>query len=124
MVAYVRALQLSQGATQADVAQGGHVEPLGSIAQQEGFAPGFAYDWGLPGTAAKGTPNGDDYNIPVGTMNGPNGGPPGATGERTPSRAGGQDAGYGSSEAGSVGSNMPPTGPQQTAGANTANGKQ
>lgn len=124
VVAYIRALQLSQRATEADVAQGGHVQPLSSIAEQEGFASGFPYDWGLPGTAVKGTPGGEDFNIPVGTMNGPNGGPPGVTGERTPSRAGGQDAGTGSSEAGSVFNNMPPSGPQSTAGANTATGKQ
>lgn len=123
VVAYVRALQLSQGATEADVAQGGHVEKLGAIAEQEGFGPGFVYEWGLPGTAAKGTPNGEDYNIPTGVMNGPNGGPAGAAVERTPSRQEGAAAGTGSSEAGTVGPQYPnPV--QTTAGANTASGKQ
>ncbi len=123
VVAYVRALQLSQQATEADVAQGGHLEPLGSIAEQEGFGPGFVYEWGLPGTAAKGTPSGEDYNIPTGVMNGPNGGPAGAAVERTPSRQEGGAAGMGSSEAGTVGPQYPnPV--QTTAGANTASGKQ
>ena len=123
VVAYVRALQLSQAATEADVAQGGHVETLDSIAEQAGFAPGFAYEWGLPGTAAKGTPSGEDYNIPAGVMNGPNGGPPGAAAERTPSRQEGAISGTGSSEGGTVGLQYP-TPVQTTAGANTATGKQ
>lgn len=69
VVAYVRALQLSQHAAQADVATGAHFEPLDSIAEHEGFPANFAYEWGLPPTAVKGTPNGEDYNIPVTTNN-------------------------------------------------------
>ena len=124
VVAYIRALQLSQYAAETDVAQGARVEPLDSISEQEGFAPGFVYDWGLPGTAVKGTPGSKDYVIPPTTSNGPNGGSPGAVKDPVPSRQEGLTAGYGSSEAGSVGTNMPPTGAQTTAGANTATGKQ
>ncbi len=124
VVAYVRALQLSQNATEADVAQGSRLQPLDSIAEQEGFAPGFVYEWGLPGTADKGTPNGQDYVIPTTTSNGPNGGSPGATAERIPSRQEGQAAGAGSSEAGTVGPLTSPGPVQTTAGANTASGKQ
>ena len=123
VVAYVRALQLSQSATEADVAQGGHVEPLDSIAEQAGFAPGFAYDWGLPGTAVKGTPSGEDYNIPTSTMNGPNGGSAGASSAPVPSRQDSYAAGTGSSEGGTVGPQYPMPA-QITAGANTATGKQ
>ncbi len=74
VVAYIRALQLSQKATQADVADGAHVEPLSDIAQRNGFAPGFANDWGLPMTAVKGTPNGEDFAIPVQVNNAPSSG--------------------------------------------------
>ncbi len=42
IVAYIRALQLSQNATQADVAPGSHVEPLDSIAEKEGLPASFA----------------------------------------------------------------------------------
>ena len=123
VVAYVRALQLSQAADEKDVAQGGHLESLDNIAEQQGFAPGFVYEWGLPPTAVKGTPNGRDYAIPIGTSNGPNGGSPGAASQPVPSRQDGNAAGMGSSEAGTIGSMFP--GPAQpTAGANTASGKQ
>jgi mono/diheme cytochrome c family protein len=74
VAAYIRALQLSQKATQADVASGKHAEPLPGIAEREGFAPGFVYDWGLPSTAVKGTPNGEDFNIPVSVNNTPSSG--------------------------------------------------
>ena len=64
IVAYVRALQLSQNAKQTDVASGSHVEPLTEIEEREGFAPDFAADWGLPSTAVYGTPNHEDYVLP------------------------------------------------------------
>lgn len=123
VVAYVRALQLSQQAAEADVAQGGHLETLGSIAEREGFSQGFPYDWGLPGTAVKGTPNGEDFPIPTGVMNGPNGGPPGTVPTPIPSRQQGNASGTGSSEGGTIG---PFTlGPAQTTtGANTGTAKQ
>ena len=74
VVAYIRALQLSQKASAADVANGAHVEPLSSIAERNGFAPGFVQNWALPPTAVKGTPNGEDFNIPVQVNNAPSSG--------------------------------------------------
>lgn len=81
VVAYIKALQLSQRASAGDVANGSHVEPLSSIAEREGFAPGFVQNWALPPTAVKGTPNGEDFNIPVQVNNAPSSGagPAGAT---------------------------------------------
>ena len=64
VVAYIKALQLSQNAQQGDVAAGGKVEALKDIAQREGFAPGFAEDWALPSTAVYGTPNNQDNGVP------------------------------------------------------------
>ncbi len=64
IVAYIRALQLSQSATSADVAAGAHVEPLSSIAEQQGFAPTFADEWTLPPTAVTGTPSDQLYVLP------------------------------------------------------------
>ena len=64
IVAYIRALQLSQNATAADVPSGAHVEPLSSISEQQGFAPGFADEWTLPPTAVTGTPDGGLYLLP------------------------------------------------------------
>ena len=69
VVAYIKALQLSQNASQADVAQGAHLESLDDITEHEGLPKGFAYDWNLPPTAVKGTPNGEDYVIPINTSN-------------------------------------------------------
>ena len=57
IVAYIRALQLSQKATQADVPTGEHVEPLASIAEREGLPASFADEWTLPPTAVTGTPD-------------------------------------------------------------------
>lgn len=64
VAAYIRALQLSQNAKQADVAQGQHVQELHEIAKQQGMPEGFADPWGLPGTAVYGTPNNEDNGIP------------------------------------------------------------
>lgn len=64
IVAYIRALQLSQNANQSDVAAGQHVEDLHQIANEQGMPPGFADPWGMPGTAIYGTPNGQDNGIP------------------------------------------------------------
>jgi mono/diheme cytochrome c family protein len=64
VVAYVRALQLSQAAKPDDVASGGHVQDLHAIAKDAGMQPGFADPWAvrgaLPMTAVYGTPNPDD----------------------------------------------------------------
>lgn len=64
VVAYIKALQLSQSAKASDVAAGATAEPLGEISKKEGFAEGFAEDWGLPSTAVYGTPNNQDNGIP------------------------------------------------------------
>jgi len=63
VVAYIRALQLSQNATRADVAPGKHVEKLSDIAAHKGFPSSFADEWTLPATAVYGTPNGTDNAI-------------------------------------------------------------
>lgn len=52
IVAYVRALQLSQHATAAD-AGGAQIEQMSEVEQREGFAPGFVKDWALPMTAGQ-----------------------------------------------------------------------
>ena len=64
VVAYIRALQLSQNGKQADVASGGHVEDLHQLASEQGMPTGFADPWGLPSTAVYGTPNEQDNGIP------------------------------------------------------------
>ncbi len=64
IVAYVRALQLSQNAKQADIASGQHPQDLHEIATQQGMPPGFADPWALPATAVYGTPNNQDNGIP------------------------------------------------------------
>ncbi len=57
VVAYVRALQLSQAATAKDIPSGAHPQDLHEIASQQGMPPGFADPWALPATAVYGTPN-------------------------------------------------------------------
>ena len=64
IVAYVRALQLSQYAHAADVPSGQHPQDLHEIASQQGMPPGFADPWALPATAVYGTPNNQDNGIP------------------------------------------------------------
>ena len=60
VVAYIKALQLSQNATQDDVPAGEHVQPLTDITTQAGFDnPNFASQWGLPATAVTGTTTGE-----------------------------------------------------------------
>ncbi|HTV07903.1 MAG TPA: cytochrome c [Candidatus Aquilonibacter sp.] len=72
IVAYIRALQLSQNAKQSDVPAGAHVEDLHQIAHDQGMPPGFADPWGMPATAIYGTPNGQDNGIPgLGTTTAP-----------------------------------------------------
>lgn len=65
IVAYIKALQLSQKATQADVAAGSHVEALPSIAEREGLPATFADEWTLPATAVHGTPDEQPFVLPV-----------------------------------------------------------
>jgi mono/diheme cytochrome c family protein len=92
VAAYIRALQLSQNATQADLAPGAHVQELHEIAKQQGMPPGFADPWGLPATAIYGTPNGQDNGIPgLGTNTPPVGA--GAVGTPPVSSAGNDSSG-------------------------------
>lgn len=65
IAAYIRALQLSQKGTQADVAAGAHVEPLTDIAEREGLPASFIKEWHIPATAATGTPNNQPYVLPA-----------------------------------------------------------
>ena len=51
VAAYIRALQLSQNATTADVATGAKVEQLKELATAKGLPEGFAGPWELPATA-------------------------------------------------------------------------
>ena len=63
VVAYIKALQLSQNATTADVG-GQQVKPISDIAREEGLLPEET-QWSLPSTAnVYGTPNGQDNGIP------------------------------------------------------------
>lgn len=76
IAAYIRALQLSQKATQSDVPAGEHVEPLSDIAQREGLPASFTKEWVLPPTAVTGTPDHEIFVLPA----------PGAGAAATPSR--------------------------------------
>lgn len=70
IVAYVRALQLSQNATASDVPSGQHPQDLHEIAVQQGMQPGFADAWALPATAVYGTPD-PNAGIPGQSINTP-----------------------------------------------------
>lgn len=72
VVAYIRALQLSQNATMAD-AGGTHIERLGDVAERSGLPRNFASEWVLPATAVYGTPDknaGIPYDNGDGSLNG------------------------------------------------------
>ena len=73
VVAYIKALQLSQNAQQADVPSGSNVQPLSDIAKEEGFPAGFLSEWTVPPTAVSGTPGGDLYVIPPASIGTPDG---------------------------------------------------
>ncbi len=62
IVAYIKALQLSQSAKSAD-AGGAQVESLTDIAEREGIEN--PTNWTLPRTAVYGTPNNQDNGIPT-----------------------------------------------------------
>jgi hypothetical protein len=84
VVAYIRALQLSQNAKPSDAAPGAQIESLSDIATREGFNdPNFASEWGLPATAEPGTPSGDLYQLPPNLI----GNPAGATNSGAPAPA-------------------------------------
>lgn len=86
VVAYIRALQLSQSATPADAA-GNRVERLGDVAERSGLPRNFAAEWSLPATAVYGTPSNIDKGIPGdtgdGTYNGGAGGAKNTSGSTT-----------------------------------------
>jgi hypothetical protein len=65
IVAYIRALQLSQKATQAEVPAGTNVESLSSIAEREGMPASFASEWTLPPTSVTGTTDNGLYLLPA-----------------------------------------------------------
>jgi mono/diheme cytochrome c family protein len=92
IVAYIKALQLSQKATQADVPAGQEVQPLGTIAEKQGLPASFAEEWELPPTAVTGTTDGGLYVLPstgaTGTTNGAT--TPAHAGSTTPSGTSGQ----------------------------------
>jgi Cytochrome C oxidase, cbb3-type, subunit III len=84
IVAYIKALQLSQKATQADVPAGSHVQTLSSIAESEGLPAGFAEEWTVPSTAETGTPDKGLFILPVpgnGGAGKPTSGPGATTGQ-------------------------------------------
>jgi len=56
VAAYIRALQLSQSATAADVPSGVQVKELKDIADEKHLPAGFAQPWMLPGTAIQAYP--------------------------------------------------------------------
>lgn len=56
VAAYIRALQLSQNATAADVPAGTQVQNLGDIAEQMGEPASYAGPWPLPATAVNAEP--------------------------------------------------------------------
>jgi hypothetical protein len=63
VVAYIKALQLSQNANAGDVG-GQQIKPISDIAKAEGLLPEET-EWTLPSTAnVYGTPNGQDNGIP------------------------------------------------------------
>ncbi len=82
IVAYIKALQLSQNATAADVPAGAHVEPLSAFAEREGLPSNFAEDWTVPSTAATGTPDNQPYVLP-----GPGSATPGGASTKNPTPA-------------------------------------
>jgi len=63
IVAYIKALQLSQDAKDSDAPAGTKAEELKDIAKEEGLEPG-TLNWSLPATAVYGTPDNQDHGIP------------------------------------------------------------
>ncbi len=63
VVAYIKALQLSQAATQADIPAGQHAEPLTDIANREGLDEPKYLEWAVPPTANSGTPDGQPFDL-------------------------------------------------------------
>jgi len=65
VVAYIKALQLSQDAKPSDAEAGAKIESLSSIAEHEGLPASFVAQWAMPATAVYGTPNNLDNGIPA-----------------------------------------------------------
>ena len=65
IVAYIKALQLSQNADESDVASGKHVEQLSDIAERQGLPANFVAEWAVPPTAVTGTPDGQPFVLPT-----------------------------------------------------------
>jgi len=65
IVAYIRALQLSQNAQPGDVPAGQHVESLKSLAESQGLPTGFSEQPRLPETSVTGTPEGKLLVLPT-----------------------------------------------------------
>ena len=64
IVAYIRALQLSQNAKQSDAPAGASAESLKDIASEQGMEWSTVGNWAMPGTAVYGTPDNQDHGIP------------------------------------------------------------
>ena len=72
IVAYIKALQLSQDAKPADAEPGAKIESLATIAASEGLDQSYT-QWVLPRTAIYDTPNNQDNGIPPALPPGANG---------------------------------------------------
>ena len=92
IVAYVRALQLSQNATEAALPSGQRPQDLHEIANQQGMQPGFADPWQLPNTAVYGTPD-PNAGIPGQNVNTPPTGSLAHGGAAATSNSGTRDSG-------------------------------
>jgi mono/diheme cytochrome c family protein len=64
VAAYIRALQLSQNATEKDAATGAKFEALKDIAASKGLPEGFAGPWELPSTAIEAYPANTNEGTP------------------------------------------------------------
>jgi mono/diheme cytochrome c family protein len=64
VVAYIKALQLSQNATQADIAPGQHAEPLAEVATREGMQ-GLDAAWELPAIGKRGHLSSSEAGAPA-----------------------------------------------------------
>jgi len=76
VVAYIKALQLSQAAKPGDAPAGVQPEPLSRIAEREGLPESIATDWAMPPTAVYGTPNNMDNGVPAAVSPAPGKGTP------------------------------------------------
>ncbi len=89
IVAYIRALQLSQNATLQDVPAGVNVQTLAEVSQQMGFAPSFPQEWTIP--ALTNVPSAGDMipnaKLPgTGQTTGPEAPNHGVAGKRSPAK--------------------------------------